>query len=179
MAKIRFSGKRNMYTSDDIRRKRKHRLDGKTTLVDGVPYGAYAQSIGDLIGAGHMKVHGSLTFEKQRLTQFVNIITPVSQSATPILNAATVTAPTATPNLNVNTVSSPAAASAPLTTDAIMTEYTIKVRSYQHADGRGPAPQFDGYLQSGHPKDPYFRIKGWINDDGTIRIELVKNFDKK
>ena len=41
-------------------------------------------------------------------------------------------------------------------------------------DRKGERPHMSGYLQSGHPKDPFFRIKGWFNEDGTIRIELVK-----
>jgi hypothetical protein len=32
----------------------------------------------------------------------------------------------------------------------------------------------EGYLSSGHPNDPKFKLKGWFNPDGTIRIELVK-----
>lgn len=55
----------------------------------------------------------------------------------------------------------------------------VKFKTY-HLKGRdGEAPHVTGYLVSGHPKDPYFKINGWINDDGTIRLELAKHFDKK
>ncbi len=42
--------------------------------------------------------------------------------------------------------------------------------------GRQERPHVSGYLSSGHPNDPVFKIKGWFNDDGVLRIELVKSF---
>ena len=50
----------------------------------------------------------------------------------------------------------------------------IKIIKQMSPDYPGESPDIVGYLQSGHPKDPTFRLKGWINTDGTIRIELVK-----
>ena len=43
-------------------------------------------------------------------------------------------------------------------------------------NGRQERPHVSGYLSSGHPNDPVFKIKGWFNDDGVLRIELVKSF---
>ena len=43
-------------------------------------------------------------------------------------------------------------------------------------NGRNERPHVSGYLSSGHPNDPKFKIKGWFNDDGVLRIELVKSF---
>lgn len=40
-------------------------------------------------------------------------------------------------------------------------------------DGFEDAPHVQGYLVSASEKDPKYRIKGWFNEDGTIRIELV------
>lgn len=42
-------------------------------------------------------------------------------------------------------------------------------------DGHGDAPHLTGYLESASNADkkPY-RIKGWFNEDGTIRLEIVE-----
>jgi hypothetical protein len=41
-------------------------------------------------------------------------------------------------------------------------------------DGTGDAPHISGYLQSASDADKVkYRLKGWFNEDGTIRIELV------
>jgi len=40
--------------------------------------------------------------------------------------------------------------------------------------GHGDAPHISGYLQSASDADKVkYRLKGWFNEDGTIRIELV------
>lgn len=39
--------------------------------------------------------------------------------------------------------------------------------------GAGEKPHLTGYLESGNEIDSKYRIKGWFNEDGTIRIELV------
>ena len=42
-------------------------------------------------------------------------------------------------------------------------------------DGLGERAHLQGYLQSASNADKYmYRIKGWFNEDGSIRIELVK-----
>lgn len=42
-----------------------------------------------------------------------------------------------------------------------------------HQRGGGEKPHLKGYLESGNEIDKRYRIKGWFNEDGTIRIELV------
>jgi hypothetical protein len=47
--------------------------------------------------------------------------------------------------------------------------------SYDVLVEEGDKPHLTGYLQSaanvdGHP----YRVKGWINEDGTLRLEIVK-----
>jgi hypothetical protein len=34
-------------------------------------------------------------------------------------------------------------------------------------------PHFAGYLRSASESDKQYQLKGWFNEDGTIRIELV------
>ena len=57
---------------------------------------------------------------------------------------------------------------------ATVVEHEVKFKSFQYEDRDGSRPHLDGYLTSGHPNDPKFKLKGWFNEDGTIRIELVK-----
>jgi hypothetical protein len=41
-------------------------------------------------------------------------------------------------------------------------------------NGFGDAPHINGYLESASDADRNkYRLKGWFNEDGTIRIELV------
>jgi len=54
------------------------------------------------------------------------------------------------------------------------TNYTLKFDSYTE-DGLGERPHLAGYLESASNADEVmYRIKGWFNEDGSIRIELVK-----
>ena len=39
--------------------------------------------------------------------------------------------------------------------------------------GMDDRPHFDGYLRSASDVDKKYKLKGWFNEDGTIRIELV------
>ena len=39
--------------------------------------------------------------------------------------------------------------------------------------GMNDKPHFDGYLRSASEVDKQYKLKGWFNEDGTIRIELV------
>jgi len=48
-------------------------------------------------------------------------------------------------------------------------EFTTVLQDGSHGD----APHLTGYLESGNEIDSKYRIKGWFNEDGTIRIELV------
>ena len=38
----------------------------------------------------------------------------------------------------------------------------------------GDSPHLMGYLQSANDADPRYRLRGWFNEDGTLRIEIVK-----
>ena len=39
--------------------------------------------------------------------------------------------------------------------------------------GMGERPHMTGYLQSASDNDKQYKLKGWFNEDGTFRIELV------
>ena len=39
--------------------------------------------------------------------------------------------------------------------------------------GMNDRPHFAGYLRSASESDKQYQLKGWFNEDGTIRIELV------
>ena len=39
--------------------------------------------------------------------------------------------------------------------------------------GMGERPHMVGYLTSANDKDSKYKLKGWFNEDGTFRIELV------
>ena len=39
--------------------------------------------------------------------------------------------------------------------------------------GMNDRPHFDGYLRSASEVDKQYRLKGWFNEDRTIRLELV------
>ncbi len=39
--------------------------------------------------------------------------------------------------------------------------------------GFGDKPHMVGYLQSASDNDKQYKLKGWFNEDGTVRIELV------
>ena len=39
--------------------------------------------------------------------------------------------------------------------------------------GMGDKPHMTGYLTSASDSDKQYKLKGWFNEDGTLRIELV------
>jgi hypothetical protein len=39
--------------------------------------------------------------------------------------------------------------------------------------GMGERPHMTGYLTSASDNDKQYKLKGWFNEDGTFRIELV------
>ena len=39
--------------------------------------------------------------------------------------------------------------------------------------GMGEKPHMTGYLTSASDNDKQYKLKGWFNEDGTLRIELV------
>jgi hypothetical protein len=125
---MRFANsKRNDYTSEKVRIMRSERKT-KKAVVSGVSDAQYQVCLGDLIGAGHLKIVG-----------FQNIESEVETDP------------------HVKSVSR-----------------NVKFKQYTLNDGRGESAHLIGYLSSGHPSDPKFKIKGWFNDDGTVRLELVK-----
>ncbi len=126
-----FAGtKRNHYTQVKIQKMRSERKT-KKAKVDGVPDSSYIRSMGDLIGAGHLRFNG--------------------------LN-----------NINIKSEQ----IVLPYTSTLI--KKTIELQKPDREDkGIGEQPDMVGYLASGHPKDPMFQLKGWINEDGSIRLELV------
>jgi len=53
-------------------------------------------------------------------------------------------------------------------TKSINVEYQM-----YNKNGMDDRPHFDGYLRSASEVDKKYKLKGWFNEDGTIRIELV------
>jgi hypothetical protein len=53
-------------------------------------------------------------------------------------------------------------------------ETQLSFRTHQK-NGHGDAPHIEGYLESASDADnrPY-RLKGWFNEDGSVRIEIVQ-----
>ena len=125
---MRFANsKRNEYTSEKVRTMRSERKN-KKAVVNGVSDAQYQICLGDLIGAGHLKINGFQNIESLVETDpFANSISR-----------------------------------------------NVKFKQYTLNDGRGESAHVTGYLSSGHPSDPHFALKGWFNEDGQIRIELVK-----
>ena len=129
--------KRNQYTKDKVRNMRSERKT-KKAKVAGVSDKDFQHYLGDLIGAGHLKLMG---FRKME-TDMTNDTTPLGNSL----------------GMGNN----------------VVRMHTLEFQSYQYGDRDGVRPHLEGYLASGHPNDPHFKLKGWINEDGSIRIELVK-----
>lgn len=42
----------------------------------------------------------------------------------------------------------------------------------------GDNPHFSGYIQSPNDEDNVYKIKGWLNEDGRIRLEFLDNYPK-
>jgi hypothetical protein len=57
--------------------------------------------------------------------------------------------------------------------DKVYLNRKMGFRSVIQHNGAGEAPHLVGYLESGNSIDKRYKIKGWFNEDGTIRIELV------
>jgi len=54
----------------------------------------------------------------------------------------------------------------------ILTTHTIKFDTISEK-GMGEKPHMTGYLTSASDRDKQYKLKGWFNEDGTFRIELV------
>ena len=129
--------KRNQYTKDKVRNMRSERKTKKAS-VPGKTDAEYQQSLGDLIGAGHLRLVGFNKMDTERTID-----------TTPLGNAL---------GMGSN----------------IWIKHRLEFGSYLQTDREGVRPHLEGYLSSGHPNDPMFKLKGWINEDGSVRIELVK-----
>jgi hypothetical protein len=133
-----FAGtKRSVYSSEKVREMRSERKTRKAS-VPGKTDAEYQQALGDLIGAGHLRLVG---FNKME-TEKTQDTTPLGQSL----------------GMGNN----------------IWITHKLEFGSYLQTDREGVRPHLEGYLSSGHPNDPKFKLKGWINEDGSVRIELVK-----
>ena len=102
----------------------------KKAKVAGVSDLVYQQRIGELVGAGHLRI-------------------PHQHS------------------INISVTDDTTIGAKLYSTD-------IKIKQYVYDANLGERAHVTGYLASGHPDDPTFRIKGWFNEDGQLRIELVK-----
>jgi hypothetical protein len=60
-----------------------------------------------------------------------------------------------------------------LLNDRVVLNRKLGFRSSIQHNGGGEAPHLVGYLESGNSIDKRYKLKGWFNEDGTIRIELV------
>jgi hypothetical protein len=52
--------------------------------------------------------------------------------------------------------------------------FVYDVRFMSHKNHEGEIPHLTGYLQSTAQSDKKYRVKGWINRDNTIRLEVVQ-----
>ena len=57
-------------------------------------------------------------------------------------------------------------------TNAVVKHIKLEYQLY-NPNGMEDKPHFDGYLRSASESDKQYRLKGWFNEDGTIRLELV------
>ena len=58
------------------------------------------------------------------------------------------------------------------TPERAMKTTTIKFNTILEK-GMGERPHMTGYLTSASDSDKQYKLKGWFNEDGTFRIELV------
>jgi hypothetical protein len=53
-------------------------------------------------------------------------------------------------------------------------KYTISFQSSMGENMKGNRPHLRGYLTSASDKDKEYKLKGWFNEDGTVRL-LITN----
>jgi hypothetical protein len=51
--------------------------------------------------------------------------------------------------------------------------YSIGFDSIMNRKMKGNRPHITGYLTSAHNNDKEYKLKGWFNEDGTIRLLIV------
>jgi len=129
---MRFAGtKRNVYTTDKVRKMRMERALVKPKK-DGVSAEQVQHYLGKLQAAGHMKVNGFMKMSIDSKPMGIGI-----QPDT-----------------------------------AYLKTMNVEFETYNQS-GMNDKPHFSGYLRSASEVDKQYQLKGWFNEDGTIRIELV------
>ncbi len=54
----------------------------------------------------------------------------------------------------------------------VVKTHQIEFNTYAE-NGMNDKPHVTGYLTSAHDNDKQYRLKGWFNEDGVLRIEIV------
>lgn len=55
--------------------------------------------------------------------------------------------------------------------ESTRTVHSITIETHSE---HGEVPVFKGYLQSGNSKDKRYKVKGWLNEYGIIRLEVTQ-----
>ena len=58
-------------------------------------------------------------------------------------------------------------------TETVIQHHTIKFASGINNQMKGDRPHITGYLTSASDNDKEYRLKGWFNEDGTIRLLIT------
>ncbi len=75
-------------------------------------------------------------------------------------------------SMNVEQIISTDEFSRALGMNGVTKKFKVEYELYNQK-GMDDKPHFSGYLRSASEVDKQYQLKGWFNEDGTIRIELV------
>ena len=75
-------------------------------------------------------------------------------------------------SMNVEQIISADAFSKALDMNGVTKKFKVEYELYNQK-GMDDKPHFAGYLRSASESDKQYQLKGWFNEDGTIRLELV------
>jgi len=75
-------------------------------------------------------------------------------------------------SMNVEQIISADAFSKALNMNGVTKKFKVEYELYNQK-GMDDKPHFSGYLRSASESDKQYQLKGWFNEDGTIRLELV------
>ena len=75
-------------------------------------------------------------------------------------------------SMNVEQIISADAFSKALDMNGVTKKFKVEYELYNQK-GMDDKPHFAGYLRSASETDKQYQLKGWFNEDGTIRLELV------
>ncbi len=75
-------------------------------------------------------------------------------------------------SMNVEQIISADAFSKALDMNGVTKKFKVEYELYNQK-GMDDKPHFSGYLRSASESDKQYQLKGWFNEDGTIRLELV------